>query len=187
MTFGTAQNQMFAVYVAAASLAGFALVTVASRLDVSGIAGAVPDRPRRTVLVIYLFAVAAALTAAWLPDLIITTVTGDIARAVGPYTSSATHALDLGLVVPIAILAAANLLRRRPSGQVLTLVMLVVNVCIGTLLMGQGIAQLLSGVHLTPAEIVAKMLTFAILTVVAGGLLARLGWSGVHRQGRAAS
>jgi hypothetical protein len=185
MTFGTAQNRMFPGYVAAASLASFALVTVASRMDVSAIAEAVPERPRRTALVIYLLAVAAALTAAWLPDLIITTVTGDIARAVGPYTSSATHALDLGLVVPVAILAAVKLLQHRPSGQVLTLVMLVVNVCIGTLLMGQGIAQLLTGVSLTPAEIVAKMLTFAVLTVVAGGLLARLARSGVHRQVRA--
>ena len=130
----------------------------------------------------YLLAVAAALTLAWLPELVATTITGDIAEAVGPYTSSATHALDLGLVVPVAVLAAAKLLRHRPSGRVLTLVMLVVNVCVGTLLMGQGVAQLVSGVPMTPAEIVAKMLTFAALTVVAGGLLARLAWAGVHRE-----
>lgn len=38
---------------------------------------------------------------------------------------------------------------------------------------------------MTPAEIVAKMLTFAVLTLVAGGLLARLAWGGVHRAARA--
>ena len=185
MTFGTAQNRLFLVYVAAASLAAFALVAAASRMNVSGIADAIPERPGLGALATYLFAVAAALTLAWLPDLLSTTVTGDIARAVGPYTSSATHALDLGLVVPVAVLSAVKLLRQHPSGRVLTLIMLVVNVCVGTVLMGQAVAQLVSGVPVTPAEIVAKMLTFAVLTLVAGGLLARLARVGLHRKARA--
>ena len=63
--------------------------------------------------------------------------------------------------------------------------MLVVNVCVGTLLIGQGIAQLVSGVPLTPAQIVAKMLSFAVLTLVAGGLLARMAWWGAHQAARA--
>jgi hypothetical protein len=50
------------------------------------------------VLVAYLIAVAAALTLAWLPGMIMTAVTGNIAEAVGPYTSAATEALDLGVV-----------------------------------------------------------------------------------------
>jgi hypothetical protein len=41
-------------------------------------------------------------------------------------------------------------------------------------LMAQGIAQLVSGVPLTTGEIVTKMVTFAALTVVASGLLARM-------------
>ncbi|HJY45049.1 MAG TPA: hypothetical protein VJ301_10525 [Propionibacteriaceae bacterium] len=173
-TFATAQNRLFPLYVAAASLAGFALVVVVRRLDSVRIAAALPDRPGRKVLAIYLLAVAAALTLAWLPDLVMTTITGDIAAKVGPYTSSVTDALDLGLVVPVAVIAAVQLLRRRPEGIVLALVMLVVNVCIGILLMAQGVAQLASGVPMTIGEIIAKMLTFAVLTLVAGGLLIRM-------------
>jgi hypothetical protein len=45
MTFGTAQNRRFPVYVAAASLAGFAVVTVASRMNVAAIAEVIPGRP----------------------------------------------------------------------------------------------------------------------------------------------
>jgi hypothetical protein len=181
MTFATAQNRLFPVYVAAASLAGFALVNVSSTMDVSRTAEAIPGRPGRRALASYLFAVAAALILAWLPGLVSTSLSGDIAPAVGPYTSSVTHALDLGLVVPVALLAAVKLLRHRPSGRVLALVLLVVNVCVGTLLMAQGIAQLTSGVPLTPTEIVVKMLTFAVLTLVAGGLLARLARVGVQQ------
>jgi hypothetical protein len=174
MVFGTAQNRLFPLYVAAASLAGFALALVTSRLDVNDIAAAVPVPPERKALAAYLIAVAAALTLAWLPGMIMTAVTGPIAEAVGPYTSATTEALDLGLVVPIAVISAVQLLTQRPTGRVLALIMLVVNVCIGVVLMAQGVAQLVSGVPLTVGEMVTKMVTFAALTLVASGLLARM-------------
>ena len=172
--FATAQNRLFPLYVAAASAAGFAMAVLAGRIDVPKTSEALPARPGRRALAIYLFAVAAALTLAWLPGMMGTAISGETAAAVGPYTSAATEALDLGLVVPVAVLSAVHLLRGLPLGRVLAVVMLAVNVCIGTLLMGQGVAQLISDVPLTPAEIVAKMLTFAVLTLVAGGLLTRM-------------
>jgi hypothetical protein len=172
-----AQNRLFPLYVAAASLAGFALVVVARRLDPIRIAAALPDRPGRRALATYLLAVAAALTVAWLPGMATAVTTGNIAAKVGPYTSSVTDALDLGLVVPVAVIAAVQLLRGRPEGRVLTLVMLVVNLCIGILLMAQGVAQFASGVPMTTGEIIAQMLTFAVLTLVAGGLLIRMTWA----------
>jgi hypothetical protein len=172
--FGTAQNRLFPLYVAAVSLAAFMLMIVASRLKVDDMAASLPVRPGRRALAIYLLAVAAALTFAWLPGMIMTAVSGEIAEAVGPYTSAATEALDLGFVVPVAVIAAVQLLRRRPLGHVLALIMLVVNVCVGVLLMAQGAAQLVLGVPLTAEDIVGKMLTFAALTLVAGGFLARM-------------
>ena len=59
-------------------------------------------------------------------------------------------------------------------GRLLTLLMLVLNVCIGVLLMSQGVAQLVLDVPLTTGDIVVKMATFAVLTFVAGGLLLRM-------------
>jgi hypothetical protein len=172
--FGTAQNRLFPLYVAAASLSVFSLVLVVSRLKIGEIAASLPTRPGHRALAIYLLAVAAALTFAWLPGMIMTAVNGNIAEAVGPYTSAATEALDLGFVVPVAVIAAIQLLRERPVGRVLALIMLVLNVCIGVVLMAQGGAQLVSGVPLTVEEIVGMMLTFAVLTLVAGGLLLRM-------------
>jgi hypothetical protein len=69
--------------------------------------------------------------------MIMTAVTGNIAEAVGPYTSAATEALDLGLVVPVALLAAVCLLRQRPLGSALALIMLVINACIGMVLVSK--------------------------------------------------
>jgi hypothetical protein len=173
LTFGNAQNQLFTVYVAAAALAGFALVRVAAGLDTRTVAARMPARPTPRTLQVYLVAVAAALTLAWLPEMLAGAVTGEVADTLGPYTSQMTHALDLGVVVPLALVAAVQLHRRRAAGAVLALVLLVLNVCIGVLLMAQGVAQLVGEVPLTVGEIVAKMLTFAALTLVAGGLLVR--------------
>ena len=182
--FGVTQNRLFPLCVAAASLAGFALVLIAWRLNADKVAGDLPALPGRRVLAAYLIAVAAALTLAWLPGMIMTAVAGNIAEAVGPYTSAATEALDLGLVVPVAVIAAVQLLRQRPLGSVLALVMLVLNVCVGVVLMAQGVAQLLSGVPLTVGEIITKMLTFAALTLVAGGLLVRMAHPGASNAAR---
>ena len=91
-----------------------------------------------------------------------------------------TEALDLGLVVPVAVFTAAQLRRGTALGSTLALALLVVNVCIGTMLMGQGIAQLVSGVPLTVGDIVGRMATFAALTLVAGGLLLRM-WRSADR------
>jgi hypothetical protein len=187
LTFATAQNRLFVVFVAMFAVSLFALVLVATPLDASLVKQAFPPRPSPAALATYLFAVAVALSLAWVPDLLGATVTGNLAGPVGPYTSMVTHALDLGLVVPVVTLAAAQLLRRLPMGYLLVVVILVLNVCIGVLLLGAGVAQLGAGVPLTPGEIVAKMVSFAVLTLVAGGLLitAHRG-AGTHRLPRRA-
>jgi hypothetical protein len=187
MTFASAQNRLFPLYVATAAVAGFALLRVASSLDVRAVADSLPDRPSRRTLKIYLGAVAAALTLAWLPEMIALSLGGDIAEAVGPYTSQVTHALDLGVVVPVVLLAVVLLHRLEPAGSALALVMLVVNVCIGVLLMAQGVAQLAAGVPMTFGEIAVKMLTFAALTLVAGGLLMRMALRARHPTEQAAT
>lgn len=177
MTFATAQNRLFPVYVACLGLTAALLVLVVLAVDADRVQQALPPRPGRAARVSYLVAVAVALTAAWLPSLVGTALTGQVAEAVGPYISAATEAIDLALVVPLVVSAAVLVLRRRPWGAVLTLLVLTLNACIGVLLMGQGAAQLLDGVPLTVAEIVAKMATFATLTLVAGGLLLRMALS----------
>ena len=172
MTFATAQNRVFPLYVTVFAAALFAFVHVFSSIDADQVSSRFPRRPSRRILVGYLLAVAAALTGAWLPSLIAASVdVGQIPAIVGPYTSSVTHALDLGVIVPVVVLTAVLLRRRTPLGYLMALIVLVLNVAIGLLLMGQGAAQLLAGVPMTPGEIVSKMLTFAALTVVAGAVL----------------
>jgi hypothetical protein len=174
MVFGTAQNRLFPAYVVAASVSLFALARTVASLDAAALARELPTSPSRRTLVGYLVAVAAALTAAWAPSMLGAALSGDIADHVGPYTSSATEALDLGGVVPVALVAAALVRQGRALGIAMSLGLLVLNVCIGVVLLAQGASQVLSGVPLTTGEIVGKSLAFLGLTVVAGGLLGRI-------------
>lgn len=174
LTAGNAQNRAFASYVATAALAGFALVRLATRIDPGTTVDALPDVPGRRALVAYLGLVALALTAAWLPEVVAGALGADLDDRIGPYTSQLTHALDLGLVVPVVLLATVGVHRGTATGRVLAVVVLVLNVCIGLLLLGQGAAQLLDGVPLTAQDLVVRMLTFAVLTLAAGGLLLRM-------------
>src|SRR3712207_9317462 len=73
-----------------------------------------------------------------------------------------------------ALLTGILVLRGRPIGVALTLGSLVLNLCIGVVLLAQGASQVLSGVPLTTGEIVGKSLSFLGLTVIAGGLLGRI-------------
>jgi hypothetical protein len=170
---GNAQNRAFASYVATAALSGFALVRLARLIDPAAVVRALPRVPGRRALVAYLGLVALALCAAWLPEVVAGALGRDPAALVGPYTSQLTHALDLGVVVPVVVLAAVGVARGAAGGRVLATVVLVLNVCIGLLLLGQGVAQVLDGVPLTAQDLVVRMLTFAVLTLVAGGLLLR--------------
>lgn len=175
MVFAVAQNELFGLYAVAMGAALFALVLVLAEVVPRAEELRLPPRPGRRALEAYLAFVALALTAAWLPGLLSVSLGGGIAEHVGPYTSSGTEALDLGIVVPVVVVAGVLLHRDQPLGRLLTLLMLVLNVCIGVLLMSQGIAQLVLDVPLTVGEIVVKMATFAVLTFVAGGLLLRMG------------
>ena len=179
MVTATAHNRLFPLYVALFSASMFAFVTAVSGLDPRLVAREFPDRPSPGVLAGYLWMVAALLTLVWLPPTLAPLFTGETPELVATYTTMPTWALDLGVIVPTAALAAVLLRRGRPLGQLLAAVVLLLNVTIGATLMGQSAAQLIAGVPLTTGEIVGMVLSFAALTVVATGLLAAVfrGWA----------
>ena len=171
MVFATAYNRLFPLYVALFSASLFAFLLAFSSVAPREVAAQFPAHPSRRVIAGYLWAVAALLTLVWLPSMLTPLVTGDTPELVATYTTMPTWALDLGVIAPTAALAAILLRRGRPQGYRLATVMLILNVTIGAMLMGQSAAQLVAGVPLTTGEIVGMILSFAALTVVAAGLL----------------
>jgi hypothetical protein len=72
------------------------------------------------------------------------------------------QALDLGVIVPMMILAAVQLLRRRPFGYLLTSVALLKFVTMGLALDAMIVGQYLAGIPMAPAEAAI----FAVISLV---------------------
>jgi hypothetical protein len=174
MSLYTAHNRLFPVYVALFAASLFALPMAFASVDAESFARSFPSRPSRSALMIYLGALAAGLTFAWAPAMLASAFSDDLPARLGPYSTEVTWALDLAVVVP-AVAATAVLLHRRATlGPLAATAMLSLNVALGLALVGQGVAQLLANVPMSTGEKVGAMASFAVMTVVASVLLARL-------------
>lgn len=114
-------NALFLVYVALFSASLFALIDLLVHLDLQLVRQAVrPSMPRRTVAG-YLAFVGLFFLAAWLGQIVPALLHGAVPDAVvlAKTPTSAVHVQDLGIVIPLLILAAIWLWQRRPWGFVL--------------------------------------------------------------------
>ena len=142
MCFGAAYNQLFLVYVATFSLSLFAFILSMMSFDIKSLPKHFSEKlPRRGIAALLLFA-AAFLAVAWLGR-IAPTVFGDQIPALENVTSMFIQAMDLGIIVPLCILAGTLLLRRDPWGYLLASVGLLkfLTMSIAVALMGLNMAR----------------------------------------------
>jgi hypothetical protein len=125
--FAFAFNPLFPLYVALFSLSLFALASAVAELDPAGLRDRFDARtPRRTVAA-FLALVAVMLTAAYAGQIAPFYTTGALPepmRQAGT-TTFFVYALDLGVVVPLAVIATRRLLGRRAWGETLAAVLLI--------------------------------------------------------------
>jgi len=117
-----ALGPLFPVFIVLFALAGWALVWLASTIDVPALAGSVSARfPRRGMIGFCLF-VAVLLVGMW-SGRIAAGLSGDLEGAgLFGMTTLVVQAMDLGIVVPLALATALLLWRRRPWGYLLAAV-----------------------------------------------------------------
>lgn len=175
MCFATAYNRVFLSYVALFGLSTYGLVLAVRLLTAADEAPPtlVVDYPARAVTA-YLFSVAAVLTVVWLPPPVAALLTGTPPDLVATYTTGVTWAIDLGIIVPLVLVAAVQLHRRTAFGHRLATFVVLLNVTIGVSLLGQGAAQLIEAAPLAPGEKVGAIGGFAVLTTWSTFLAARI-------------
>ena len=164
MTFGYAYNDLFLAYLAQFSASLFAVVLAFSSFDLQALPARFSDRLPRRGIAGFLFAVGVSLVLVWGALDILPALLAGRAPALAGHTTLPTHALDMGIIAPVAILAGALLLGRAPLGYLLAITLLVVSSVLGAGVMALSAAQLLAGV-LTPAETIVFVAPFAILTI----------------------
>lgn len=164
MAFLTAFNALFLLYVALFSLSLFAFILALSGLDPEFVTRQVGKGFPRTGIIILMFALAAFLTVAWLGR--IRSVMQGVAGANGleSYTTLVIQALDLGVIVPTALLTAVLLLKKNPWGYTLSSVLLCKAALFGAALIAMIVSQTLAGVPLEP--VISALFVVIILVSV---------------------
>jgi hypothetical protein len=155
MSMLTAYNELFLLYVALMSLNLFSFVLAILEIDVASLPGHFSEKfPRRTVAG-FTFFVGAMLAVLWLGLLVPPLLAGTTPAGLDSYTTMVIQAMDLGFIVPAAVLAGALLLRRSAVGYLLSSVVLVKGFTMGAALLAMNVAQILAGVRVDPIVAIA--------------------------------
>lgn len=167
MSFLTAFNALFLVYVALFSLSLFGFIFAVSGLNPAEIVHHVSDRfPRRTIAA-YFIVVAVFLLIAWLGLVVPAMLKGTPPVGLESAITMIIQALDLGVIVPTSLITATLLLTKQPWGYTLSSVVLLKILTMGAALISMIIVQLVAGVAVDPFI----SLIFALISV-AGIVLA---------------
>ncbi len=164
--FAYAFNELFLVYVALFAGTGAALIAGLSAVDAGELQDGFDERTPRRAVSIFLVALAAMLCLLWLSQIVPFLTHGVlpdmILRARTPTVF--VFVLDLGVVVPLALLGAWWLWRGRPWGYVLAGFVLVKAATMGLALLAMTVFALRAG------QQVDVMLSIVWLTLAGAGL-----------------
>mgnify|MGYP001266104283 CR=1 FL=1 len=152
MCFGTAYNPLFLVYVALFGLSLYAFILSMLAFDLAQLPQRFSEHlPRRTIASFFVV-LGAFLSLAWLGRIAPTLLQGTT-PALENVTSMFIQAMDLALIVPLAILAALLLWRRSAWGYLLASVAIMKFVTMGLAVSVMGLNMWRAGVPTSPVEL----------------------------------
>ena len=138
--FTMAFNQLFLVYVGVLSVSVFGIVALLndSRIPRGQLAGAA-----RGAVSVYLLALTALFLLAWLGEILpaLATHTTPSSIVAARLPTNPVYVLDIGVLLPLFVLAAVGLLRREPGAAGLCGSLLVLNVLLALSIMASTVLQ----------------------------------------------
>jgi hypothetical protein len=171
MSFLTAFNPLFLVYVALFSLSLFGFILSMSNLDVGEITRHITDGFPRRAIASYFIIVAVFLTLAWLGLVASPSLARTPPNGLESAITMVIQALDLGIIVPTAFITATLLIKKQAWGYALASVMLLKILTMGAALIAMIIGQMIAGVEIDPVTSVVFVIisisgiTFGIVTL----------------------
>jgi hypothetical protein len=150
MSFLTAFNPFFLVYVALFSLSLFGFILSMMSLDVEEVRRHVQDGFPRRAVASYFIIVAVFLSLAWLGLVASPSLTWTPPNGLESAITMVIQALDLGVIVPTSFLTASLLLRKQAWGYALSSVLLLKILTMGAALIAMIISMILAGVEVDP-------------------------------------
>ncbi len=157
----TAFNALFLAYVAIFGLSLYAFILCMLSFDLETLPNRFSEKLPRGWIALLLFIIAAFLSMAWLNKVIVPFI-GDTPPALDNATTFVIQAMDLSLIVPLAILAGILLLRRSAWGYLLTSVFVLKAIALGLAVSAMVVNMTLAG---TP-DSAAVAIPFLVITVL---------------------
>lgn len=147
LALSAAFNNLFLAYIALMSAAFFALAYALKEIDLVDLAARMsPGMPHRGTAV-FMFAAGLGTIFVWLSEILGPILRGELpTETLGPYTTLVTHALDIGIIAPTAVVTGVYLLRRATVGYLLAVPILVLCSLIGAVVISQTVFQTMAGI-----------------------------------------
>ena len=167
MSFLTAFNPLYLVYVALFSISLFGFILSLSGLNPAEVVSHISERfPRRTIAV-YFIIVAVFLSLAWLKLVVPPMVSGIPPSGLESAITMVIQSLDLGVIVPTSLITAILLLQKHPWGYTLASVVLLKVLTMGSALIAMIVGQILAKIPVDPVTSI-----FFLLISISGTILA---------------
>jgi len=171
-TFLWTYNPLFIVYVLLMSASLFAFIMAILSFDIEKMPAMFSEKlPTRFLGGFQLF-LTFTIGMLWLGKIAPTILNGAVPVGLEHYTNLVIQGMDLGFVVPAAILSGILLIKRKPLGYLLSSVIIIKGITMLTSISAMIVNSALSGVSMSMVEIVIFPL-FNVVTVVCLILLLR--------------
>lgn len=167
MALGTAYNEFFLLYVAILALSLPAFCLALASVDIEALARLAQDRYPRKLAASFCLLVGFFLAFNWLGGVVLPSLaTGRVPKGLDSYSTLFVQAMDLGILVPAALLSGLWLFRRDPRGYLLGSVLIVKGAAEGLAVAAMGLSMLKAGIR----ESLPLVLGFLALALAAMGI-----------------
>ena len=147
-------NSMFIVYIVLMSLSFFAFTLSILSVDINNLSSSFSKKLPVKFLGGFQIFFAMASCLLWMGKIIPPIINGTVPVGLEHYTTLVIQGLDLGFIVPIAILSGVLLIKRKPFGYLLSSVIIMKGFTMGAALTAMIISQYFAGVPMGLIEIV---------------------------------
>lgn len=176
MSFAASFNQLFLVYVALFSISLYTFVYGLLSLDVKTVKNRFSKGMTTKIAGVFTIFMAAMLALMWLTMIIQSLITGIAPASLESYTTMVIQALDLGVLVPAAIISSVLLLKGKAWGYALMSIMIVKMPLLGTAILSMIYFMLQSGVSVDLGQAI-----FFVVATVGGIIIALAFYSKISR------
>jgi hypothetical protein len=169
-----AYNEMFLGYVGLFAASLFALIVLYGTFDQNFLTRSIPpDMPRRWPGG-FMVASGVATFVIWIMEPLAALASGKVPPSLETRTTLFTTALDVGVIVPAALVAGILILRGRRFGYVVAFSLLILEAMLLPMITIATIVQIREGVRFEPGEIVGPITGFSVFAVLSLGVILTL-------------